>query len=92
MVFKVVILVISFIYTLGYVRPTVITTNRSISIRFTNQKAKAIVVADRRTRRESTHDVNLEVRNGAEYDVFVRTSSNSSLGSLAGLQEMVADL
>jgi NAD+ kinase len=84
--------VISFICPLGYVRPAVVSMNRSLSIRLTNQKLKAIVVADGRIQRELTHDVNLEVRKCAKYSVFVRTNSNSSLGSLARLQEMVAGL
>lgn len=82
------VFVISFICPLGYVRPTVVSMNRPLTILLTNQKLKAIVVADGRLQRELTHDVNLEIRKSSNYSVFVRTSSTPSLGSLARLQKM----
>ena len=40
--------------------------NRSLKILLTNQKLKALVVADGRSQRELTHNMSLEVRKSAE--------------------------
>ena len=80
--------VVSFICPLGYVRPTVISMDRSLNIRLANQRLRALVVVDGRSQRELAQDMNLEVRKSGNYSVFVRLPSTSSLGSLVRLQEM----
>ena len=80
--------VISFICPLGYVRPTVISMNRSLNIRLTNPKLRALVVADGRSQRELTQNTSLDIRKSKNYSVFVRMKSTPPLGSLTRLQEM----
>lgn len=80
--------IISFICPLGYVRPTVVSMDRRLTIRLSNQKLKALVVADGRSQRELIQNMTLEVRKSKKCSVFVRFSSLPSLGSLARLQEM----
>lgn len=80
--------VISFICPLGHVRPTVVSMNKSLNIRLTNLKLKALVVADGRAQRELTANTSLEVKKSENHSVFVRLSSTPSLGSLVRLQEM----
>jgi len=80
--------VIAFICPLGFVRPTVVSMNRSLVIRLTNRKLRAPVVADGRFQRELTQEMKLEVKKAEHYSVFVRMSSAPSLGSLVRLQGM----
>jgi len=82
------VFVITFICPLGYVRPTVASMDRSLTIRLANQKLRASIVADGRFQRELSQDTRLEVRKAERYSVFVRLSSTPSLGSLSRLQEM----
>jgi NAD+ kinase len=82
------VFVVTFICPLGFVRPTVVSMNRSLSIGLANQKLKAPVVADGRFQRELTHEMKLEVKKAQRHSVFVRLSSKPSLGSLTRLQEM----
>jgi NAD kinase len=62
--------------------------NRSLNIHLTNQKLRALVVADGRSHRELTPNMSLEVRKSENYSVFVRMNSTPSLESLSRLQEM----
>ena len=80
--------VITFIRPLQFVRPTVVSMDRSLSIRLTNPRLRALVVADGRFQRELTQDVKLVVRKADHYTVFVRTGPAPPLGSLMRLQEM----
>jgi len=82
------VFVVTFICPLGYVRPTVISMDRSLTIRLMNPKLRASVVADGRFQRELAQDTRLEIKKAERYSVFVRLSSTPSLGSLARLQEM----
>ena len=80
--------VITFICPLGFVRPTVVSMNRSLVIRLTNPKLKAPMVADGRLQRELTQDMKLGIRKAEHHSVFVRMSQAPSLGSLVRLQGM----
>lgn len=80
--------VITFICPLQFVRPSVVSMDRSLSIRLTNPRLRALVVADGRFQRELTQDVKLVVRKAEHYTVFVRTGPAPPLGSLMRLQEM----
>ena len=82
------VFVISFICPLDCLPPTVISMNRSLNIHLTNQKLRALVVADGRSQRELTQNMSLGVRKSENYSVFVRMSSTPSLESLSRLQEM----
>jgi len=80
--------VISFICPLGYVRPTVISMNRTLRIRLVNPRLKALVVADGRSQRELNQTTILEVKKSNNQSVFVRMSPTPSLGSLVRLHDM----
>ena len=80
--------VITFICPLEFVRPTVLSMNRSLSIQLMSPKLKALVVADGRIQRELTQDVRLTVRKAENYAVFVRLGPAPPLGSLMRLREM----
>ena len=82
------VFVVTFICPLGFVRPTVVSMSRSLSIGLANQKLKAPVVADGRFQRELTQEMKLEVKKAQRHSVFVRLSPKPSLGSLTRLQEM----
>jgi len=80
--------VVTFICPLGFVRPTVVSMNRPLTIRITNQKLKAPVVVDGRFQRELTQETKLDIKKSEHYAIFVRMSSTPSLGSLIRLQGM----
>jgi NAD+ kinase len=80
--------VVTFICPLGFVRPTVVSMQRSLVIRLTNQKLRAPVVLDGRFHRELTQETKLEVKKAEHFSVFVRMSPTPSLGSLVRLQGM----
>ena len=80
--------VISFICPLGYVRPTVISMNRTLRIRLANPRLKALVVADGRSQRELNQTTILEVKKSNNQSVFVRMSPTPALGSLVRLHDM----
>ena len=80
--------VLTFICPLGYVRPTVLSMDRPLTVRLTNQKLKAPVVVDGRFQRELMQETKLEIKKADHYAMFVRMSSKPSLGSLVRLQGM----
>ncbi len=80
--------VITFICPLEFIRPTVVSMNRSLSVQLTNPKLRALVVADGRFQRELTQDVKLVIRKADHCAVFVRTGPAPPLGSLTRLREM----
>lgn len=80
--------VVTFICPLGFVRPTVVSMNRPLTIRLTNQKLKAPVVVDGRFQRELTQETKLEIQKSDHFAMFVRMGSKPSLGSLVRLQGM----
>lgn len=79
--------VVTFICPLEFIRPTVVSMDRSLSIQLRNPKVKAQVVADGRSQRELTQDVKLMVRKAEHSTVFVRVRSAPPLGSLMRLRE-----
>ncbi len=82
------VFVITFICPLRFVRPTVVSMERNLSIQLADSRLKASVVADGRFQRELKKDVRLELRKAKRSSVFVRMSPSSTLGSLVRLQEM----
>jgi len=80
--------VLTFICPLEFLKPTVLSMDRSLSIQLTNPKLKALVVADGRFQRELTQDVKLLVRKARHHTVFVRVGPAPPLGSLTRLHEM----
>jgi NAD+ kinase len=80
--------VVTFICPLEFLRPTVLSMERSLSIQLTNPKLKALVVADGRFQRELTQGVKLAVRKAKNHTVFVRLGPAPPLGSLTRLHEM----
>lgn len=80
--------VVTFICPLGFVRPTVLSMNRPLTVRLTNPKLRAPVVVDGRFQRELTQETKLEVKKAEHYAMFVRMSSTPTLGSLVRLQGM----
>jgi NAD+ kinase len=80
--------VVTFICPLEFLRPTVLSMERSLAIHLKNPKLKALVVADGRFQRELTQDVKLAVRKAQHYTVFVRLGPAPPLGSLTRLHEM----
>ena len=80
--------VVTFICPLEFLRPTVLSMERSLSIQLANPKLRALVVADGRFQRELTQDVTLAVRRAKHYTVFVRLRPAPPLGSLSRLHEM----
>jgi NAD+ kinase len=81
-------LVVTFICPLDFVRPTVVSMERKLSIEMTNPRLKALVVADGRFQRELTKDVKLSVRKSKHYTSFVRLGPGTPMGSLTRLREM----
>jgi NAD+ kinase len=80
--------VVTFICPLEFLRPTVLSMERSLSIQMADPKLRALVVADGRFQRELTKGVKLSVHK-AKYDaVFVRIRPAPPLGSLTRLHEM----
>ena len=82
------VFVVTFICPLGFVRPTVVSMERTLSIRLGNPRLKAQVVADGRFQRELKEDIKLELRKSERSSIFVRMAPTPSLGSLLRLQEM----
>ncbi len=80
--------VVTFICPLEFLRPTVLSMERSLSIHLGNPKLRALVVADGRFQRELTEDVKLEVSKAEHHAVFVRLGPAPPLGSLTRLHEM----
>lgn len=80
--------VVTFICPLEFLRPTVLSMDRSLSIQLRNPKLRALVVADGRFQRELTQDVKLGVRKAEHYTIFVRLGPAPPLGSLKRLHEM----
>jgi NAD+ kinase len=81
------VFVVTFICPLDFVRPTVVSMNRSLAIELTKPGLKALVVADGRFQRELTQDGRLIVRRAEHSTVFVRTGPSPPLGILRRLQE-----
>jgi len=80
--------VITFICPLDFVRATVLSMDRKLSIQMVNPKLKAQVVADGRFQRELTRDVKLSIKKSKHYTVFVRLGQGTPMGSLTRLHEM----
>ncbi len=80
--------VVTFICPLEFLRPTILSMERSLSIQLANSKLRALVVADGRFQRELTHDAVLVVRKARHPTVFVRIGPAPPLGSLTRLHEM----
>lgn len=79
--------VITFICPLEFIRPRVISMARPLSIELMNPKQRGLVVADGRFQRELKSDVRLVLRKADQSAVFVRLSSQISLGGLMRLRE-----
>ena len=80
--------VVTFICPLDFVRSTVVSMERTLSLELISPKLKAVVVADGRYQRELTQDVKLQVARSKHYTAFVRLSEVKPLGSLARLHEL----
>ncbi len=80
--------VVTFICPLEFLRPTVLSMERSLTVSLQNPKLRALVVADGRSQRALTQDVKLAVRKAQHYTVFVRLGPAPPLGSLTRLHEM----
>ncbi len=80
--------VVTFICPLAFLRPTVLSMERSLAISLKNPKLRALVVADGRFQRELTQDVKLVIRKAQHHTVFVRIGPAPPLGGLTRLQEM----
>jgi NAD+ kinase len=80
--------VITFICPLKFVRPTVVSMDRNLSIQLADDRLKASVVADGRFQREIRKGVTLELRKAERSSVFVRMTPASTLGSLVRLKQM----
>lgn len=80
--------VVTFICPLEFLRPTVLSMDRSLSIQMANPKLRALVVVDGRFQRELTQDVKLTVHKAKHNSVFVRLRPAPPLGSLTRLHEM----
>jgi NAD+ kinase len=80
--------VVTFICPLDFLRPTVVSMNRTLSLEMANQKVKVRVVADGRFQRELVRDVKLRIRKSKHYTSFVRLGGRSPIGSLTKLHEM----
>lgn len=80
--------VVTFICPLEFLRPTIVSMERSLSIQLGSPKLKAFVVADGRFQRELTQGVKLGVRKAKHRTVFVRLGPAPPLGSLTRLHEM----
>ncbi len=80
--------VVTFICPLEFIRPIVLSMDRSLSIQLTNPRLRALVVADGRFQRELAQDVRLVIRKAEHYSVFVRLGPAPTLGSLTRLHKM----
>ena len=80
--------VVTFICPLDFVRPTVLSMTRTLSIETANPKLKVLVVADGRFQRELLQDVKLRIRKSKHYTAFVRLSRQTPVGSLTKLHEL----
>lgn len=80
--------VVTFICPLDFVRPTVVSMDRTLSIEMTTPKVKALIVADGRFQRELVRDVKLRIRKSRHYTSFVRLARRVPMGSLTRLHEM----
>lgn len=79
---------LTFICPLEFLRPRVLSLERSLSIQLANPKMRAQVVADGRFQRELTEDVKLVVGKAQHRTVFVRLGPIPPLGGLTRLHEM----
>ena len=59
--------VVTFICPLEFIRPIVVSMDRSLSIQLTNPRLRALVVADGRFQRELAQDVRLVIRKAEHY-------------------------
>jgi NAD+ kinase len=80
--------VVTFICPLDFVRPTVISMDRTLSVEMTTPKLRVLIVADGRFQRELVRDVKLRIRKSKHYTSFVRLGRRSPMGSLTRLHEM----
>ena len=80
--------VVTFICPLDFVRSTVVSMERTLSLELISPKLKALVVADGRYQRELTQEVKLSIRKSNHYTSFVRLGNGKPLGSLSRLQEL----
>jgi NAD+ kinase len=80
--------VVTFICPLDFVRSTVVSMDRTLSLTLISPKLKALVVADGRYQRELTQDVKLQIAKSKHYTAFVRLKDGKPLGSLARLHEL----
>lgn len=79
--------VVTFICPLEFLRPRVVSMDRSLSIQMMNPKLRALLVADGRFQREVTHGVKLIVRKAEHSAVFVRIGGAPPLLGLMRLRE-----
>jgi NAD+ kinase len=79
--------VITFICPLEFLRPRVVSMDRSLSIQLMNPKIRALVVADGRFQRELTQDVKLVLRKAEHSAVFVRIGAAPPFGGIMRLRE-----
>ena len=80
--------VVTFICPLDFVRSTVVSMERTLSLELISPKLRALVVADGRYQRELTQEVKLSIRKSNHYTSFVRLGNGKPLGSLSRLQEL----
>ncbi|HUK51417.1 MAG TPA: NAD(+)/NADH kinase [Terriglobales bacterium] len=80
--------VVTFICPLDFVRPTVVSMDRTLSLGLISPRLKALVVADGRYQRELTQDVKLQIAKSKHFTAFVRLVDGKPLGSLARLHEL----
>ena len=80
--------VLTFICPLDFVRPTVVSMDRILSVEMAKQKLRVLVVADGRFQRELVRDVKLRIRKSKHYTSFVRLGRRTPMGSLTRLHEM----
>jgi len=80
--------VVTFICPLDFVRPTVVSMDRTLSIETATPKLKVLIVADGRFQRELVRDVKLSIRKSKHYTSFVRLGRRTPMGSLTRLHEM----
>jgi NAD+ kinase len=80
--------VVTFICPLEFLRPIVVSMDRSLSIELTSPRLRALVVADGRFQRELAQDTKLVIQKARHYSVFVRLGPAPTLGSLTRLHEM----
>ena len=80
--------VVTFICPLDFVRSTVLSMERTLSLELLSPKLKALIVADGRYQTELTQDVALMVSKSKHYTAFVRLGDGKPLGSLTRLHDM----